>query len=104
LPIGAPLPAAPPCILQRRLPRTAGDRHGVPMRVRAPQRNVWSKLISRGPLHRFFLHCRRLHGTHKGLTTGIDVHVLDSDLLLPLTAIALQGLQLHRESSQELDR
>ena len=31
LPIGAPLPAAPPCILQRRLPRTAGDRHGFPL-------------------------------------------------------------------------
>jgi len=26
LPIGAPLPGAPPCILQRRLPRTAGVR------------------------------------------------------------------------------
>ena len=31
MPIGAPLPAAPPCILQRRLPRTAGDRHGFPL-------------------------------------------------------------------------
>src|SRR3954454_15183171 len=41
LPRGAPLPGAPPCILQRRFPRTAGDRHSVPLRVRAPQRGAW---------------------------------------------------------------
>ncbi len=36
LPGAAPLPVAPPCIRHRRLPRTAGDRHGLPPRVRAP--------------------------------------------------------------------
>src|SRR5207244_4408277 len=36
----APVPAAPPCILQRRFPRTAGDWQGAPLRVRAPQRSV----------------------------------------------------------------
>jgi len=41
LPIGAPLPRAPPCILHRRFARTAGDRHGFPERVRAPHRGDW---------------------------------------------------------------
>jgi hypothetical protein len=35
---GAPEPAAPPCIRQRFFPRTAGDIHGFPDRVFAPQR------------------------------------------------------------------
>ena len=41
LPRGAPLPL-PPCIRQRALPLTAGDRHGAPPRVRAraPQRGA----------------------------------------------------------------
>jgi len=41
LPTGAPLPGAPPCILQRRRPRTAGDWHGFPFRVRAWHRAAW---------------------------------------------------------------
>ena len=36
--MGAPLPAAPPCILHRRFPRTGGDWHCPPLRVRAPCR------------------------------------------------------------------
>jgi hypothetical protein len=39
-PLGAPLPAAPPCIRQRLLPATLGARHGAPARVRAPH---WSR-------------------------------------------------------------
>ena len=35
---GAPDPGAPPCIRQRFLPATAGDRHGLPERVLAPHR------------------------------------------------------------------
>jgi hypothetical protein len=60
------------------------------------------RAISRGPLHRFlgFLYCRRVHGTYNGLTTGVDMYMLDCDLLLTLSAIALQGLELHREGSQ----
>ena len=38
LPFGAPLPSAPPCIRHRRFPLTAGDWHGFPRRVFAPQR------------------------------------------------------------------
>ena len=93
--IGAPLSAAPPCILQRRLPRTAGDRHGFPLRVRAPQRSV----LSLGNLSRcirflpFLLHVRRVHGTDDSLTAGVDVDVLDRDLLLALAAVAIQGLE-----------
>jgi len=40
LPHGAPDPGAPPCIRQRRLPLTAGDRQGRPERVFAPQRKL----------------------------------------------------------------
>ena len=37
LPGGAPEPGAPPCIRQRRFPRTAGDLQGCPDLVLAPQ-------------------------------------------------------------------
>lgn len=43
LPPGAPLPL-PPCIRHRALPPTAGDRHGVPARVRAPQRVALARI------------------------------------------------------------
>jgi hypothetical protein len=48
LPRGAPEPAAPPCILHRRFPRTAGDLQGRPDLVLAPQRG----LASIGPVLR----------------------------------------------------
>jgi hypothetical protein len=48
LPRGAPDPGAPPCMRQRRLPLTAGDRQGLPERVLAPQR----RLDSIGPVLR----------------------------------------------------
>ena len=48
LPGGAPEPAAPPCILQRRFPRTAADLQGSPDLVFAPQRG----LVSIGPVLR----------------------------------------------------
>src|ERR1700675_4849895 len=50
LPTGAPLLAAPPCIRQRRLPLTAGDRHGFPLRVRAPHRGVATAAVFRWAL------------------------------------------------------
>lgn len=40
LPLGAPDPFAPPCILQRIFPATAGDRHGFPDLVLAPHRGL----------------------------------------------------------------
>jgi hypothetical protein len=42
LPRGAPEPAAPPCIRHLFFPFTAGAWHGVPERVRAPQRGLAS--------------------------------------------------------------
>jgi hypothetical protein len=40
--LGAPDPGAPPCIRQRFLPDTAGERHETPRRVLAPQRGLAS--------------------------------------------------------------
>ncbi|MBR0955869.1 hypothetical protein JQ566_00825 [Bradyrhizobium japonicum] len=39
-PNGAPDPAAPPCMRQRGLPRTAGAEQAKPLRVPAPQRGL----------------------------------------------------------------
>jgi hypothetical protein len=39
-PIGAPDPAAPPCMRQRLLPLTAGAMQGLPERVFAPHRRL----------------------------------------------------------------
>jgi hypothetical protein len=44
-----------------------------------------------------------VHCTDDRLTSGVDVHVLDCNLLLAFAAIALQGLELRR-GSHELDR
>jgi hypothetical protein len=41
-PLGAPEPAAPPCMRQRVLPCTAGERQAPPERVLAPQRGLAS--------------------------------------------------------------
>jgi len=46
--LGAPDPGAPPCMRQRFLPRTAGERHEPPERIFAPQRG----LASIGPVLR----------------------------------------------------
>jgi hypothetical protein len=46
--LGAPEPGAPPCIRQRFLPDTAGDRQGPLEQVLAPQRG----LASIGPVLR----------------------------------------------------
>jgi hypothetical protein len=40
--LGAPEPVAPPCMRQRFLSCTAGERHGVPERVPAPHRGLAS--------------------------------------------------------------
>jgi hypothetical protein len=40
--LGAPDPGAPPCIRQRLLPRSAGERHDPPERILAPQRGLAS--------------------------------------------------------------
>ena len=48
LPRGAPLPAAPPCMRQRVRPVTGGNRHDLPVRVRAPhsaRRSTFAHLL-----------------------------------------------------------
>src|SRR6476469_1048840 len=60
LPRGAPDPGAPPCIRQRFLPWTAGDPHGFPERVLAPQRGQESI----GPVLRLLI-ARLIHVAHE---------------------------------------
>jgi len=86
----APLPGAPPCILHRRFPRTANDRHGFPLRVRAPHRSPRFIRDSWGCTGLFLRRLRvptpRGDGPDDRLAAGVHVHVLDGYLLLPLAA------------------
>jgi hypothetical protein len=43
-------------------------------------------------------------GADDRLPARMDVDVLDRDFLLPLSAIALERFDLHRERPQQLDR
>jgi len=63
------------------------------IRVARQQFAPW--VISRRPSNRLlgFLRRQRVHCTDDRLTPGVDVHVLDRDLLLTLAAIPLQGLE-----------
>ena len=45
-----------------------------------------------------------MHGADDRLPTRMDMDMLDSDFLLALAAIALESLDLHRESPEQLDR
>src|ERR1700757_1957925 len=93
--MGAPLPAAPPCILHRRFPRTGGDWHCPPVRVRAPHRDArvmgnFSRCM--GLLLRFLTALTpRSDGTYDRLPTSMDVDVLDRDALLTLAAVTVEG-------------
>src|SRR5215212_3908598 len=103
-PLGAPLPGAPPCIRQRCFPVTRHVRHGLPFRVFAPHRpcedgeSVGSgdcmgltfdfKLI---PTPSRLLLDER---SHRGLSTCMDVDVLDNDLLLPTATNAGEGFHI----------
>src|SRR5216683_1957250 len=106
--MGAPLPAAPPCILHRRFPRTAGDWHGFPLRVRAPHRDArfmgnFSRCM--GLLLRLLTApTLRGDGTYNRLSTGMDVDVLDCDALLTLAAVTVEGLGQSRGGPGELVR
>jgi len=106
LPMGAPLPAAPPCILHRRFPRTGGDWHFFPLRVWAPHRDAWfmgncSSFM--GLLLRFLTDLTpRSDSTYDGLSTGMDVDVLDYDALLTLAAVTVEGFGQSRVGPAEL--
>jgi hypothetical protein len=43
-------------------------------------------------------------GTDDRLPAGMDVDMLDRDLLLPFATIPLERFDLHREGPQQLDR
>ena len=108
LPIGAPLPGAPPCILHRRFPRTAGDRHGFPRRVLAPQ---WDARFMGNcscciALFLQFLIIRRPRGdgTDNRLSAGVNMDMLDCDALLPLAAPAIEGFAQSGEGPREFAR
>src|SRR5437016_6591032 len=49
------------------------------------------------------LHSRCVYDTDNSLTTGVDMDMLNPDLLLTLAAIPLQALYLQSESPQYLD-
>src|SRR5690348_12883722 len=92
--MGAPLLVAPPCILHRRFPRTGGNWHGFPPRVRAPHRNAGFmgnlSCCGRGLFLRLLTATgRRGDGTNDRLPTGMDVDVLDCDALLALPAVTV---------------
>jgi len=105
LPMGAPLPAAPPCIRHRRFPRTAGDWHGFPLRVRAPHRGArFMGSFSRCASPLLSAPTSRGDGTYDRLSAGMDVDVLDSDLLLTLAAVTVEGFGQSRVGPGELVR
>jgi hypothetical protein len=105
--MGAPLPAAPPCIRHRRFPRTTGDWHGFPARVRAPQRAarlVDDFLSCTGLLFEFLGSASGGDGTDDCPATGIDGNVLDSNPLPTFAAVTIEGFNQSREGPRELIR
>jgi hypothetical protein len=105
LPIGAPLPGAPPCILQQRFPRTAGDRHGFPLRVLAWHRGAM--FMCDGPwcmgLFLQFLGAPTpgcAANIHLSLMRG-DIEVRHRDVLLLARAVGFQRLAPAREAGTQ---
>lgn len=90
LPLGAP-GDGPPCIRHRPL-AIAGDRQGLPARVRAPH---LSARCSMGLILRFRLAPAPRSFNHPDdcLSSGMHVDVLHCDLLLALAAVSVQRLQ-----------
>jgi hypothetical protein len=93
--MGAPLPGAPPCILQRDFPFTTGDWHSFPLGVRARHR---SACFTRDPLclglFLIFMTPPTPGGdsTYDGLSALVDVDVLNGDMLLSPATMAVQSL------------
>ena len=102
----------PPCIRHRFLFRTAGQPHGVPLRVRAPQRGA---LLGFPGGLAFFSHPRRfawgsfavllciptphppVDRSNNGLAASLHSDVLNGHLLLPAAAIRPQALRHRRK-------
>src|SRR4051812_33731792 len=105
MPFALPLSApgdAPPCMRQRPF-GIAGARHGLPLRVLAPQRGLrcMGERLCMGLISVFVLTptpsgCSR-DGADHGLPALVDGDVLHRDLLLTPGPIALERLHLRRE-------
>src|SRR5690348_7429303 len=95
LPVGAP-GDPPPCIRQRPF-RIAGDRHCWALRVRAPHRGLrcMGNLLCMGLFLRFRMITspRVLDRADHRLATGVNVDVLDSDFLLALATMPVEGVE-----------
>jgi len=105
LPMGAPLPAAPPCIRHRRFPRTAGDWHGFRSGSGHPHRGArFMGSFSRCASPLLSAPTSRGDGTYDRLSAGMDVDVLDSDVLLTLAAVTVEGFGQSRVGPGELVR
>jgi hypothetical protein len=98
---GPPEPVAPPCILHRAFPRTAGDWQRVPLRVLAPHRGARDSGAARpGCLgRRSFLALpapflpaplRLVHNSNHPLATRMEVDVADLDSLAIAAAVAIK--------------
>src|SRR4051794_9333299 len=83
----------------------AGERHGLPLRVFAPQRGLrcMDKWLCIGLFPSFSDALPPgLNSPNNGLPTFVHVDVLDRDLLLTLTSVSVQGFEQSRVSAREL--
>jgi len=79
----------------------AGDWHDVPLRVLAPQRR--DRCMGKGgglSMGLSLIFARHptpsVNRADNGLASGVDVDVLDSDLLLTLAPVPVEGFQKRR--------
>ena len=87
----------PPCILQR-LFGIAGDWHGFPLRVRAPQRGLWcmANLLCMGLILLLSVAPTPtpvFDRADHGLPSGVDVDMLHCNLLLTLATMLVEGIE-----------
>jgi hypothetical protein len=77
----------------------AGDWHGFPLRVIAPQR--LARCISKcmGLILRFGPYPTPLHVANNGLSAFVDVDMFDGDLLLSFAAMSIQRFEQSRVCS-----
>src|SRR5580704_4408120 len=80
-------------------------RHGFPLRVRAPHRGArFMGSFSRCASPLLSAPTSRDDGTYDRLSAGMDVDVLDSDVLLTLAAVTVEGFGQSRVGPGELVR
>src|SRR3954451_3860999 len=97
-------PARAPCILHRRLPLTAGDRHRLPPRVRAPQRGLRcmaQRLCTGSFVGSSSIPSPLADGAHDRPPAGLDRDVLDADDLLSLAPVLVERLEQRRVGADQ---